>query len=61
MPKAKKKSKALFKIQEVGRASDGKSALYRGHVGGTDIGTVAAKTKTIARAKLLRLARAQLK
>ena len=60
MPKATKK-KPLFKITEVGRASDGKSALYRGHCGGTDIGTVAAKTKTIARAKLLRLARAQLK
>lgn len=60
MPKAKKK-KPLFKIEETGRTSDGKSALYCGYVGGTDIGCVSAKTKTIARAKLLRLARAQLK
>lgn len=60
MPKPKK-TKPLFKVEEVGRASDGKSALYCGYVGGTDIGTVSAKSKTVARAKLLRLARAQLK
>lgn len=61
MPADKKKTRTLFRMEDKGPMADRKGTLYKGFVGGYDLGTVVAPNKTAAKKKLLAIARKALK